>query len=166
MTKSNHSLIDDVKNAKADLHHLADEVKLKVNLGKKDAADVWHETLEPALSRAEHKLDEAARSLADAAEHARLQAHLGLADVKTSWPGLEKAIAQVIDDVKKTGADLQGTVDTVRVKAHLASMDVDTMAARAQKEITKITAEVESDTEKALAELRESFAALRKKLGV
>ncbi|MDP2339495.1 MAG: hypothetical protein Q8O67_00945 [Deltaproteobacteria bacterium] len=166
MTQAKPSLIDDVKSAKDDLHQLVDEVKLKVHLGRKDAADAWWAALEPALSKAEHNLDDAARKLAEVADHARLQAHLGLADVKTSWPGLEKAIHQVVDDVKHAGEDLHGTFDTMRVKAHLASMEADKLQATAKTELKEITRDVESDTEKAVAELRVSFAALRKKLGV
>ncbi len=161
MSNTNHSLIDDVKRAKADLHQLADEVKLKVHLARKDAAD-WWTALEPALTRAEHRLDDAVHKLGDAAAHGRVQAHLGLAELKSSWPGLEKAISHIVDDVKQSSV---AAVDTARVKAHLAAMDADALTEKAEHELHKISSEVEQDTERAVAELRASFAKLRQKIG-
>lgn len=166
MTTTTNSLPDDVKHARDDLQRLVGDVKLKVHLARKDAADLWWAALEPALMRAQQRLDDTAGKMGEVAEAARLQAHLGVADVKTSWPGLEKAIAQVVGDAKRAGKDLHATADTVLVKTHLAAMDADLFAARARGEITKLSAEIEGDTAKAVAELRRDFAQLRKKLAM
>ena len=58
MTEQKRTLKTEVAEAKADLARLKDELKLKMNLGRKEAADLW-KSLEPALQHAEKSLDAA-----------------------------------------------------------------------------------------------------------
>jgi hypothetical protein len=44
--------------------------------------------------------DDVGRQVGDAAEKARLQAHLAASEAKSSWPGLEAAVEHVLGDIK------------------------------------------------------------------
>lgn len=163
MTEQKRTLKTEVAEAKADLARLKDELKLKMNLGRKEAADLW-QSLEPALHKAEKSLDAAVAQLNEGADEARLQAHLGVAEVKKSWPGLERAVADIIDDVKAVAADARTDLDGARVKAHLAALDADSLSQKAASELKRVSTEMENQTNTAVAELKKSFAALKKRL--
>lgn len=149
--------------AKADLKQLRDELKVRVHLAKKDAETAWKD-IEPAFGKLERKLEDAARVVEDTTEKARLQAKLGLAEVKAQWPGFEKAIEQITDDVKKGAADLKTGIDTARVKAHLAQMDAAEKATANQDEFKKASADLQAEIEKAANEIKSSFLSLKKRI--
>lgn len=167
MTEQKRTFKADVADAKADLARLRDELKLKVSLGRKDAADLWAK-VEPALQKAEKKLESAAtqfeKGVEQGAEEARLQAHLGVAEVKKSWPGLEGAVTDIINDVKAAAADARTELDEARVKGHLAALDADGFADKATSEIKRVSSELEQQTKTALDEMKKSFESLKKRL--
>jgi len=128
-----------IEQAKQELARLKDEMKVKMHLAKKDAQEAWKD-LEPRINQIERKLDEAAAGAGDIAEKARLQATLGLHEVKAQWPGLEKAVGQILADVKKGADDVTGK---------------DTAA-----ELRKAGAKIEADFEEAAKEIGDTFKGL------
>jgi hypothetical protein len=156
-----------IDQAKADLRRLKDELKVQVHLAKKDAELAWRE-LEPAIGSIEEKLEDAGRAVEDRAEGARLQARLGLAEAKARWPGLERAIVQAVDDVKRGAADLKTGIDTARVRSHLAQMNARDQAGErlhaAEAELKKAGAELQAEIVHAAAELKGSFRELTRRI--
>lgn len=76
MTDPKPTLSQHLEQAKTELTRLKDELKLQVHLGKQDAKDLWG-SLEPALHKAEQRLDNAARAINAGDDEARVQTHLG-----------------------------------------------------------------------------------------
>ncbi|HEY4222497.1 MAG TPA: hypothetical protein VGO62_14175 [Myxococcota bacterium] len=150
---------ESIDKAKKDLAQLKDELRVKLHLAKKDAQAAWQE-LEPRINVIEGKLDEASKVVGAGAEKAKAQALDGLSEVRAQWPGLEKAIDQVVTDMKKGATDVKASVDTARVKAHLAAMD------GAPEELKKAGAKIKGDLEQAAAEMKTTFEGFAKKLGL
>jgi hypothetical protein len=150
---------ESIEQAKADLTRLKDELKVKLHLAKKDAELAWKE-LEPRFGQLEKKLDDAGKVLESGAEKARLQATLGLNEVKSAWPGFEKAIEQVVTDVKKGAEGVKGDIDTGRLKAHLAAMD----AAIAKTDIKAAADKVAKDFEDAAKDVQKTFEGFAKRI--
>ena len=111
-----------IEQARAELRELKDHLRVKLDLAKKDAQTAWREQIEPGMSALERKLDEAAVHVGDATERARLQAKLGLADVKTKWPALESAIVELASDVRKGASELSS--GDLGAEVHKAASDI------------------------------------------
>src|SRR5205823_698999 len=137
-----------IQQAKRDLTQLKDELRVKLHLAKKDAETAWKE-LEPRIGVLEKKLDDAANAVGDKAKQQ-------LAEIKAQWPGLEKAIEQVSNDVKKGAGDLSTQIDMAKVKAHLAAMDTADLREAGKK--------VAHDLEHAAKEIQTTFEGFAKKL--
>lgn len=156
-----------LEEAKGDLAQVRDELRVKLHLAKQDAQDAW-KAMEPKIQTVEKKLEEVAQKAGAAGEEARLQASLGAAEIKARWPGLERALGQLVADVKRGARDVVTEVDIARVKAHLAEMDAadaaQKAAGKAQGELKKASAEFAAEMEKAAAEIKTSVASLKKKL--
>lgn len=156
-----------LEEAKGDLAQVRDELRVKLHLAKQDAQDAW-KAMEPKIQTVERKLDEVAKKANAAGDEARLQASLGAAEIKARWPGFERALGQLVDDVKRGAKDVATEVDIARVKTHLAEMDAadaaHKAASKAQGELKKASAELGAELEKAAAEIKSSVATLKKKL--
>ncbi|MCC7108202.1 MAG: hypothetical protein IT382_02845 [Deltaproteobacteria bacterium] len=156
-----------LEEAKGDLAQVRDELRVKLHLAKQDAQDAW-KAMEPRIQGVERKLEEVALKVNAAGEEARLQASLGAAELKARWPGLEGALGQLVNDVKRGARDVATEVDVARVKTHLAEMDAadaaEQAAKKAQGELKKASAELGVEFEKAAAEIKSSVSALKKKL--
>lgn len=155
------------EEAKGDLAQVRDELRVKLHLAKQDAQDAW-KAMEPKIKTVENRLEELAQKANAAGDEARLQASLGAAEVKARWPGLERALSQVVADVKRGARDVATEVDIARVKTHLAEMDAadaaQQAARKAQGELKKASSELSAEMEKAAAEIKTSVAELKKKL--
>ena len=157
------TLSQHLEQAKPELTRLKDELKLQVHLGKQDAKDLWG-SLEPALHKAEQRLDNAARAINAGADEARVQTHLGIADLKKKWPSMERGVADVIDDIKRAAAGARTELDTARVKAHLAGLDAESLGEVAAKELKETAQELDRQSEAAVVDLKKSFTDLKKRL--
>ncbi len=105
-----------IDEAMAELKHLRDELKLQAHLAKMEASDAWT-TIEPALGGFETKLHDAATKLDDTSEKVRLQATLGLADMKTTLPKLEQAIDDLVHQTNHDVAkELRGAYESLKKK--------------------------------------------------
>lgn len=169
---SKNTLLADLNDAKAELAKIKDELKLQLHLGKAEAsakANAQWQKVEPAIAAAEKKLNDAAARLAEKTDEARVQAHLGIADVKQGWPSLETIIHEVVAEAKRVGDAVEAKVDTARVQANLGAKDAAVTADKAgvefRAEMNKLGAELDRETEAAVAELKSGFAGLKKKLG-
>jgi hypothetical protein len=162
-TSATARLRHDLTSARDDLARLRDELRVQLNLGKKEALDLWR-GVEPALRKAERKLEEAVHRLGDDAEAARLQAHLGIAEVKSNWPDVERAVSDLVDDVKHASQQTRTSLDTARVRAHLAAMEAQTLGERAVTGLQKATEQLDRQSRATLEELKQSLAQLRRRL--
>ncbi|MCK6547612.1 hypothetical protein L6R52_17310 [Myxococcota bacterium] len=105
-----------IDEAMSDLKQLRDQLKLQAHLAKMEASDAWT-TIEPALGGLETKLHDAASKLEDTSEKVRLQATLGLADVKTALPKLEQAIDDLVHQSNREVAEeLKGAFANLKKK--------------------------------------------------
>ena len=154
---------DSIEQAKKDLTRLKDELRVKLHLARKDAETAWKD-LEPRISQLEKKLDDAGKVVENGAEKAKLQATLGLNEIKAQWPGLEKAIEQVVSDVKKGAEGLKAEIDTARVKTHLASMDAGDKAAEGQTDLKAAGAKIAKDLDAAATEIANTFEGFAKRI--
>lgn len=156
-----------LEGARADLARLRDELKVQVQLGKQEARTLWA-TLDPKLQHAEQKLDEAAKAVMGGVDGgvdgARLQAHLGIKELKARWPKVEHGLTDMIEDIRRAAAGARTDLDSARVKAHLAALDADSFAERAGQELKETAEELDRQTEQAGRDLQKSIAELKRRL--
>lgn len=154
-----------LEGARADLARLRDELKVQVQLGKQEARTLWA-TLDPKLQHAEQKLDEAAKAVMAGVDvdGARLQAHLGIKELKARWPKVEHGLTDMIEDIRRAAAGARTDLDSARVKAHLAALDADSFAERAGQELKETAEELDRQTEQAGRDLQKSIGDLKRRL--
>ena len=143
------------------------KVKVQVQLGKQEARTLWA-SLDPKLQAVEQKLDEAAKAVVGSVDgsldNARLQAHLGVQELKARWPKVEHSLTDMIDDIRRAAAGARTDLDTVRVKAHLAALDADSLAERAGQELKHTGEELDRQTEQAGRDIQKSISELKRRL--